>query len=132
MLTEDDEEIEIVPHVKGSSDFEVYESVVIKPRETLLPWDDNVKPVYDLKYAASGGGKTYKFTTSDETLATVNNEGKATTHSGPGSFTVRAAMIKGEANYDEATVRETFNLREKLPNFVSGISLRTLALFCHC
>ena len=50
VLTDDDEEIEIVPHVKGSTDFEVYESVVIKPRETILPWDQNVKTSYDLKY----------------------------------------------------------------------------------
>ena len=29
VLTEDDEEMEIVPHVKGSTDFEVYESVLV-------------------------------------------------------------------------------------------------------
>jgi hypothetical protein len=29
VLTDDDEEMEIVPHVKGSTDFEVYESVVV-------------------------------------------------------------------------------------------------------
>ena len=29
VLTEEDEEMEIVPHVKGSTDFEVYESVLV-------------------------------------------------------------------------------------------------------
>ena len=53
MLTEDDEEIEIVPHVKGATDFEIYESVVIKPRETVLPWDENLKTSYTLKYEVS-------------------------------------------------------------------------------
>ncbi len=57
MLTPDDEELEIVPHVKGHTDFEVYESVVIKPRETILPWDEVEKPSYELKYTATGGGK---------------------------------------------------------------------------
>ncbi len=36
--------------MKGSTDFEVYESVVIKPRETILPWDEDVHPTYDLIY----------------------------------------------------------------------------------
>ncbi len=38
-------------------------------------------------------------------MATADSEGKVTTHGGPGSFTVRAAMVKGEHNYDEAKVR---------------------------
>jgi len=59
VLTEDDEELEIVPHVKGSTDFEVYESVVIKPRETLLPWDDNDKPSFELKYEVSERGRAF-------------------------------------------------------------------------
>ena len=54
VLTEDDEEIEIVPHIKGSLDFEVYEQVEIQPKETILPWDDNVKPIYNLSYKAKG------------------------------------------------------------------------------
>lgn len=50
VLAEDDEELEIVPHVKGSTDFEIYESVVIKPRETILPWDENSQTSFELKY----------------------------------------------------------------------------------
>ena len=37
-------------------------------------------------------------------MATVDNEGAVTTHSGPGDFTVRAAMVKGALNHDEAKV----------------------------
>ena len=50
VLNEEDEEIEIIPHVKGSTDFEVYEKVTMKPTFTLLPWDDNKKPNYTLNY----------------------------------------------------------------------------------
>ena len=49
-MTKDDEEVEIIPHLKGSTDFEVYEQVEIKPLLTVLPWDDNVKPNYTLTY----------------------------------------------------------------------------------
>jgi hypothetical protein len=27
----------IIPHVKGSADFAVYEAIVIKPKETVMP-----------------------------------------------------------------------------------------------
>ncbi len=104
VLTEDDEELEIVPHVKGSTDFEVYESVVIKPRETILPWDENTKPSYELKYTATGGGQVYSFSVDREDLATADSEGKVTTHGGPGAFTVTASMVKGDHNYDQAKV----------------------------
>lgn len=104
VLAEDDEELEIVPHVKGSTDFEIYESVVIKPRETILPWDENSQTSFELKYTATGGGKVYTWSTDNEDLATIDNEGKATTHGGPGEFTVTAAMVKGAQNYDQAKV----------------------------
>ena len=50
VLTLDDEELEVIPHVKGSTDFEVYEQVVIAPKRTILPWDDNVKPNYTMAF----------------------------------------------------------------------------------
>jgi hypothetical protein len=53
VLTEEDEELEIVPHVKGSTDFEIYESVIIKPRETVLAWDETKRTSYDLTYKVS-------------------------------------------------------------------------------
>ena len=95
-MAEDDEELEILPHIKGSTDFEIYESVVIKPRETILAWDASKSPSYELTYTASGGGKGYAWTTSNSSMATVDAEGKVTTHGGPGTFTVRVAMVKGQ------------------------------------
>ena len=56
VLDSEDEELEIIPHIKGSTDFEIYDQVVIKPTFTVLPWDDNVKPNYTLNYKVS-----YKF-----------------------------------------------------------------------
>jgi len=53
----------------------------------------------------------YKWTTDDEEMATCDSEGTVTTHKGPGSFTVRAAMIKGEDNYDEAKVSSSISMR---------------------
>jgi hypothetical protein len=52
-LDSEDEELEIIPHIKGSTDFEIYDQVVIKPTFTVLPWDDNVKPNYTLNYKVS-------------------------------------------------------------------------------
>ena len=95
VLAEDDEELEILPHIKGSTDFEIYESVVIKPRETILAWDATKSPSYDLTYTASGGGKVYAWSTSNSSMATVNTEGQVTTHGGPGVFQVRVAMVNG-------------------------------------
>ena len=121
-MTEDDEEIEILPHVKGSSEFAVYESVVIKPRETILAWDANKSSSYELSYQASGGGKVYTWSTSNSSLATVDSEGKVTTHGGPGTFDVRVSMVNGPQNYDEAMV---YILPVKRIEFRRGLQLET-------
>ena len=105
VLTEDDEELEIVPHVKGSLDFEVYEQVTIEPKETILPWDDNVKPVYSLTYKAKGGGQVYAYSVDNEEAATANSEGHVETlATGPVTLKVKAYMPQSEANFDEAEV----------------------------
>ena len=49
-LTPDDEETEMEPHVKVTSDFEIYESVAMHPRKTILPYDPSVTPNYTLSY----------------------------------------------------------------------------------
>jgi hypothetical protein len=104
VLTSDDEEIEVVPHVKGGADFEIYETIVISPKETILPWDEETKPSYELKYQATGGGKVYNYTTDNEEMGTVTSEGVVTTNGGPGAFTVRVSMVRGKLNFDEAKV----------------------------
>ena len=112
VLTADDEEIEIVPHIKGSLDFEVYEQVIISPTMTILPWDDNVKPEYHLTYKSKGGGQVYAYSVDNPEAATTNNDGKVdTTASGSVSFKVRSYMPQSEGNYDEAEVR-TFYVKE--------------------
>ena len=69
-----------------------------------MPWDDNLKPTYQLNFQASGGGKVYTWSTDNEDLAVADSEGKVNTHSGPGSFKVKAAMAKALQNFDEVTV----------------------------
>ncbi len=53
---------------------------------------------------ASGGGKVYKWSTDNEDLGVVDSEGKVNTHSGPGSFKVKASMAKAPQNFDEVSV----------------------------
>ena len=50
VLNELDEETEVLPHIKTSKDFEVYEPIVMHPLFQILPWDDNVKPEYGLSF----------------------------------------------------------------------------------
>ena len=105
VLNEEEEELEIIPHVKGSTDFEVYEQVTMKPKFTLLPWDENTKPNYTLNYKAEGGGQVFSYSTDNPEAATIDNEGRALSNPiGPVSFKIKVYMPKGDSNYDEANV----------------------------
>jgi hypothetical protein len=57
---------------------------------------------------ATGGGKVYTWSTDNEDLAVADSEGKVNTHSGPGSFKVKAAMAKAAQNFDEVAVSRNF------------------------
>ena len=103
-LTSDDEETEITPHVKGVTDFEIYESIVISPRRTVLPWDSATQPEYDLSYKVTGGGKVYGYKVEPESMATVDNKGKVTIRNGPGVLSVTAGMTQSMHNNDTARV----------------------------
>merc|ERR1712013_79677 len=74
-LTPDDEETEITPHIKGVTDFEIYESVLVNPRMTVLPWDGATKPNYQLSIHIKGStpGATTKVTVS-YTIPATNKE----------------------------------------------------------
>ncbi len=49
MLGADDEEVEVLPHVKATTDFEVYERVTLPDGIHVLPWDENVKKTHTFK-----------------------------------------------------------------------------------
>ena len=53
---------------------------------------------------AEGGSKTYLYNVSDPEFGTVDNEGKVTTHTGPGEFKVKAYMPKTPGNFVESKV----------------------------
>jgi len=97
-LTPDDDETEITPHIKGVTDFEIYESVLVNPRQTILPWDAATKPEYQLSYKVTGGGKVYGYKVEPEGMATIDNEGKVQVLDGPGLLTVTAGMSKSMHN----------------------------------
>ena len=63
--------------------------------------------IYDL-LQAEGGSKAYSYSVSNDELATINNEGQFTSHSGPGEINVRAFMPKSPNNYFESRVRYIF------------------------
>jgi len=103
-LTPDDEETEITPHIKGVTDFEIYESVLVNPRMTVLPWDGATKPNYQLSYKVTGGGKVYGYKVEPEDMATIDNEGKVKVLNGPGLLTVTAGMSQSMHNNHTSSV----------------------------
>ncbi|CAB4064919.1 NUP210 [Lepeophtheirus salmonis] len=129
VLTSDDEEIEVVPHLRGNVDFEIYEAIKLNPKETILPWDETVKPEYSLNYKASGGSKLFRYSVSDEEMATSTGNGQILTHGvKSGSFKVRASMAHNENIFGESEVYivspETLSIDFHSNEGHSGVLLR--------
>lgn len=97
-LTPDDDEIELTPHVKGFTDFQIFEELLVTPAVNILPWDETINPEYKLEYKTTGGGKVYGYRTSPSSSATVDSEGTMTVVSGPGTITLTAGMVKSIHN----------------------------------
>ena len=92
-LSPEEDEIELLPHVKAITDFQIYESLVISPTKTILPWTPDMGATnYSLTYKVTGGSKVYSYLAEPSSLATVDSEGKVKVHSGPGTVVVTAGQ----------------------------------------
>ena len=127
-LTPEDDETEITPHLKGVTDFELFESVLITPRRTVLPWDSQTRPEYELSYKVTGGGKVYGYEVSPDNLATVDSEGKVRVVNGPGLLTVTAGMTNSMHNNQTAEVAllgpTHLNLPESTAEFLTSHTIQ--------
>lgn len=127
-LTPDDDETELVPHVKGVTEFEIFEEVLMSPRHTVLPWDSKTEAQYTLSYKVSGGGRVYSYSLQPDNLATVDSDGKVSVHKGPGKFTVTAGMSGSMHNNHTAQVLllnpAELELPESLAEWITGAAIQ--------
>merc|ERR1712045_501183 len=78
---------------KAITDFQIYESLVIIPTKTILPWTPDMGTTnYSLTYKVTGGSKMYTYLAEPDSLATVDSEGKVKVHGGPGTVKVTAGQ----------------------------------------
>ncbi|CAG7817186.1 unnamed protein product [Allacma fusca] len=93
--------IEPSSSVRVKADMEIYQTIFIQPKETILPWDPNLQPKHDIRLTASGGNGNFFWTTTNTSVVTVTQNGVARSES-LGFANVTAAMtinanIKGQA-----------------------------------
>ena len=104
-LSPEEDEIELQPHVKAIKEFQIYESLVITPTKTILPWTPDMKTLnYSLSYKVTGGSKVYSYLAEPSSLATVDAEGKVKVHKGPGTVRVTAGQSGNMMNNVTASV----------------------------
>ena len=53
-LTPDDDEVEVMPHIKGFTDFQIFEDMLMTPGAKILPWDEVINPDYHLSFKVLG------------------------------------------------------------------------------
>lgn len=75
----------------------IFPRISISPPEVVLPWDDNLKPKYDIELVAKGGDGKFIWSTTDNTKGIVNQNGRVRTL-GSGSFEISAAMMRNHNN----------------------------------
>lgn len=49
----DGSELEPTGRPRVKAEMEIFQSIAINPKETILPWDPNVQPKYDLRWNVS-------------------------------------------------------------------------------
>ena len=93
--------VEPATPVRVKADMEIFQAVVIHPKETVLPWDPNLKPKHEIRLTASGGNGNFFWTTTNTSVVTVTQGGVARSEN-LGFANVTASMtinnqIKGHA-----------------------------------
>jgi len=60
------------PQVK--TEMEIFQNIALNPKETILPWDPNVMPKYELKWNPSGGNGNFQWSSTNTSVLTVSQK----------------------------------------------------------
>lgn len=60
------------PQPRVKTEMEIFQNIAINPKETVLPWDPNIMPKYELKWNPSGGNGNYVWSSSNTSVVTVS------------------------------------------------------------
>ncbi|XP_045469275.1 nuclear pore membrane glycoprotein 210 isoform X1 [Harmonia axyridis] len=83
--------------IQSRGEMMIFPRIKITPPEVMLPWDESVKPKFDIDLVAKGGDGKYLWSTSDHTRGVVSQHGHVRTL-GDGSFEISAAMMRNHHN----------------------------------
>ncbi|KAL3288731.1 hypothetical protein HHI36_003166 [Cryptolaemus montrouzieri] len=83
--------------IQARGEMMIFPRITITPPEVILPWDESIKPKFDIDLVAKGGDGKFIWSTSDHTKGLVSQNGHVRTL-GDGSFEVSAAMMRNHHN----------------------------------
>lgn len=121
--------IKVKPPIPANGEIMIYPRIVLQPSEVILPWDEVVKPKYDIDIKAIGGDGKFLWSSSNHSLGVVNQQGKVHTHS-QGYFEVSASMHRNHHNRQTAKFHILPPSRLEIVEFVMEAEIGTV-IFLH-
>jgi nuclear pore complex protein Nup210 len=68
----DGSELHPSPQPRVRTEMEIFQNIALNPKQTILPWDPNIMPKYDLRWNPSGGNGNFVWSSSNTSVVTVS------------------------------------------------------------
>eukprot|EP00095_Tigriopus_kingsejongensis_P012070 maker-scaffold60_size442463-snap-gene-0.28 protein:Tk12070 transcript:maker-scaffold60_size442463-snap-gene-0.28-mRNA-1 annotation:"nuclear pore membrane glycoprotein 210" len=97
--------IELKSPLSASAQLEIFDGILLDPALAIFPWDPVSRPSFQIQYVVQGAGAPFLWSSSNQTVATVTQNGVALTNpDNVGGTEIKAAMNRASHNYGRARV----------------------------
>lgn len=97
--------IELKTPLSTSAQLEIFDGILLDPALAVFPWDPVTRPSFEFQYVVQGAGSPFLWSSANQTVATVTQNGVVKTNpENVGGTEVKAAMNRASHNFGRARV----------------------------
>ena len=95
--------------LRAAAEMDIFEKISLEPKVSVFPWDPTTRPTYSVKYSVTPEDErqtaSFLWSSGNQSVATVTQNGVARTTTELGEVNIKAAMSRATHNFGIAKIR---------------------------
>ena len=95
--------------LRAAAEMDIFEKISLEPKLSVFPWDPSTRPTYSVKYTVAPEDErqtaSFLWSSGNQSVATVTQNGVARTSTELGEVKIKAAMSRATHNFGIAKIK---------------------------
>ena len=95
--------------LRAAAEMDIFERISLEPKLSVFPWDPSARPTYSVKYTVAPEDErqtaSFLWSSGNQSVATVTQNGVARTSTELGEVKIKAAMSRATHNFGIAKIK---------------------------